>query len=80
MPNDRRLANGLRKLTDALHLDFAAADFKHEADAVPGGELGADVRGVRRGVGRRGVEGDRAGAAELEGSYPLIEAYVWVVE
>ncbi|HVE70476.1 MAG TPA: hypothetical protein VNI54_03840 [Thermoanaerobaculia bacterium] len=26
--NDRRLVAGLRKLTDALHLDFAAADFK----------------------------------------------------
>jgi hypothetical protein len=26
--NDRRLIAGLRKLTDALHLDFAAADFK----------------------------------------------------
>jgi hypothetical protein len=26
--NDRRLVTGLRDLTDALHLDFAAADFK----------------------------------------------------
>jgi hypothetical protein len=26
--NERRLVLGLRKLTDALHLDFAAADFK----------------------------------------------------
>lgn len=28
VPNDRRLVAGLRALTDALHLDFAAADFK----------------------------------------------------
>lgn len=28
MPNNRGLIEGLRKLTDTLHLDFAAADFK----------------------------------------------------